>query len=536
MTLGLLGSEESIGLVIFSRSFKPVVPTKDAEGRITSLVLPLDGLDSDAARNILTGFEDLSTEQWLHIHGLSRGHPLVLELINRGASAGAFHDTLEHYVTKEIFSKLSAEQKRVLTVLSIFRESVPLDALLSHELDIDVLDSLVEQGLARQVDTDVYDVHDLIREFLVRSIDDQTKQIVHNACAQYYSKLSKSSETTLEQIYHELASEHEQEAIDKIVEFGRQLVSQGHLELLSLIESVNVDRLQSSLMAPMLQLQGDILLMLGRFEQASSIFETASSAAKDANLPVIYAEILGSQADIAMKQGQTDNALAAHKEALEVQVELGDAKGAARTYNNMGYLYRRKNDRGKALEAYSEVEAIINSDETLLSAQIILGRALLDLGEVERARKHAFEAFERTDRADDLLAHARAQALLGRYHAKMNDAETSMHHYTESLNIMSDVGDPVSMVELMILLGEVLEDSGRSEEALERYREALIIAEANDLRMQIGELLSKLGGVAPDRQRRMEYLQRALAVFRELGARTRMREVQSQVHSAIMGR
>ena len=161
---------------------------------------------------------------------------------------------------------------------------------------------------------------------------------------------------------------------------------------------------------------------------------------------------------------------------------------------------------------------------------------MLDLGEVERARKHAFEVFERTDKADDLLAHARAQALLGRYHAKMNDAETSMHHYTESLNIMSDVGNPISMVELMILLGEVLEDSGRSEEALERYREALIIAEANDLRMQIGELLSKLGGVAPDRQRRMEYLQRALAVFRELGARTRMREVQSQVHSAIMGR
>lgn len=536
MTLGLLGSEESIGLVIFSRSFKPVVPTKDAEGRITSLVLPLDGLDSDSARNLLTGFEDLSTEQWLHIHGLSRGHPLVLELINRGASAGAFHDTLEHYVTKEIFSKLSAEQKRVLTVLSIFREAVTLDALLAHELDVDVLDSLVEQGLARQVDTDVYDVHDLIREFLVRSIDDQTKQSVHSNCALYYSKLSKSSETTLEQIYHELASEHEQEAIEKIVEFGRQLVSQGHLELLSLIESVNLERLQPSLMAPMMQLQGDILLMLGRFDQATEIFDTASNAAKDAKLPVVYSEILGSQADIAMKQGQTDKALSAHKEALEVQVELGDAKGAARTYNNMGYLYRRKNDRTKALEAYSEVEAIISSDESLLGAQIILGRALLDLGEVERARKHAFEAFERTDKANDMLAHARAQALLGRYHAKMSDAETSMHHYTESLNIMSDVGDPVSMVELMILLGEVLEDSGRSEEAIERYREALIIAEANDLRMQIGELLSKLGGVAPDRQRRMEYLQRALAVFRELGARTRMREVQSQVHSAIMGR
>jgi len=173
----------------------------------------------------------------------------------------------------------------------------------------------------------------------------------------------------LEQIYHELASEREQEAIEKIVEFGRELVSQGHLELLNLIESVNSERLEPSLMAPMMQLQGDILLMLGRFEQASSIFETASKAAKEANLAVVYSEILGSQADIAMKQGQTDNALAAHKEALQVQVDLADAEGAARTYNNMGYLYRRKNDRAKALEAYSEVEAIISNDESLLSAK-----------------------------------------------------------------------------------------------------------------------------------------------------------------------
>ena len=196
-----------------------------------------------------------------------------------------------------------------------------------------------------RVDTDVYDVHDLIREFLVRSIDEQTKQSVHSTCASYYSKLSKSSETTLEQIYHELASERQQEAIEKIVEFGRQLVSQGHLELLSLIESVTIDRLDASLMAPMMQLQGDILLMLGRFEQASSIFETASKAAKESNLPVVYSEILGSQADIAMKQGQTDKALSSHKEALEVQVVLGDAKGAARTYNCLLYTSPSPRDR-----------------------------------------------------------------------------------------------------------------------------------------------------------------------------------------------
>ena len=119
---------------------------------------------------------------------------------------------------------------------------------------------------------------------------------------------------------------------------------------------------------------------------------------------------------------------------------------------------------------------------------------------------------------------------------KVSDLELALHHYSDSLSILSETADKLALVEVSILLGEVLQDSGRKDEALERYREALVIAEANDLRMQIGELLARLGGVAPDRQRRMEYLQRALTVFRELGAQSQMREVQMMVHAAVMGR
>ena len=59
------------------------------------LVLPLEGLDQDLpTRSLLSAFDDLDQEKLLYIHSLSRGHPLVLELINRGASAGAFHESL----------------------------------------------------------------------------------------------------------------------------------------------------------------------------------------------------------------------------------------------------------------------------------------------------------------------------------------------------------------------------------------------------------------------------------------------------------
>ena len=538
IALGLLGSEEEIGLVMFSRSFKPVVPAKDAEGRIASLVLPLDGLDSDSGRKLLSSYEDLGEEQWLYIHGISRGHPLVLELINRGASAGAFHETLENYVTVEIFSKLSGEQKRLLSALSIYREPVPLGALAEQDLDTDELDSLVEQGLARQVETDIYDVHDLIREFLLRSLDEKMKIDSHSKCAEWYSKAKQTPGFTIELIYHLINSNSNEEAAKIIVEDGRGLVSLGHMELLGLIENIELSEIILESKTSINQLQGEIMALLGRFEDAKEVFtEAQNGALKLKNVPV-QAEVLSALADIALKQGNLEDALSMHNDALKNFIELGDATGAARTYNNMGYLLRRKNDRSKALESYGEVETILEQNDNieLISAQLILARSFLDLGEIERARKHALDAFEKSDNSENQQIHARAQAVLGRYHAKIGDLDVASHHYSNALEAMGEEGDILSMVDITILLGEVLQDAGRTEEAMEHFREALIIAEANDLRMQIGELLTRLGTVASDKSRRMEYLQRALSVFRELGAKSRMRDVQTQVHNAVMGR
>ena len=538
MSLALLGSEEQIGLVIFSRSFKPVVPTKDAEGRIASLVLPLDGLDSEAGRNLLTSFESLEDEQWLHIHGLSRGHPLVLELINRGASAGAFHETLENYVSVEIFSKLSAKQKQVLTCLAIFREPVKLEALAAQGLDTDELDSLVEQGLARDVDTETYDLHDLIREFLLRSLDGGLRKEVHSKCSDWYRSLKPTPDVSIELIFHLTKCDCGEEAADLVVEQGREIVSQGHMELLGLIESIPEDNLNIIIKTKLYQLRGEVLVLLGRFVEAEEILQQTKIFAESEGLTITEAEVLSALADIALKQGNSDDALSMHRDALEKFIELDDAKGAARSYNNMGYLLRRRNDKSKALEAYGEVEKILSQSdsEELLGSQLILARAFLELGEIDRARDHALTAFEKTDGIDDIQLHARAQAVLGRYYAKVGDSDVALHHYSSALDTMGDAGDLISLVEITTLLGEVLQDAGRTEEAMEHYREALVLAEANDLRMQIGELLSRLGGVATDKQRRMEYLQRALSVFRELGAKSRMQEVQTQVHRAVMSR
>ena len=129
---------ENVGLVMFSRSFRMVVPESDSSGRIVTLVMPLDGLDQEASRKILTTMQDIEMPQFLHIHSLSRGHPLVLELINRGSVGGTFHETLEAFVEKEIFSRLSGAEKRLLGAIAVFREPMPLEAISAIDMETDL--------------------------------------------------------------------------------------------------------------------------------------------------------------------------------------------------------------------------------------------------------------------------------------------------------------------------------------------------------------------------------------------------------------
>ena len=75
-------------------------------------------------------------------------------MINRGSVGGTFHATLETFVEKEIFSRLSGPQKRLLGAIAVFREPMPLSALSDLDAAIDLLDDLVEKGLARQADSE----------------------------------------------------------------------------------------------------------------------------------------------------------------------------------------------------------------------------------------------------------------------------------------------------------------------------------------------------------------------------------------------
>jgi len=536
LTLRVPESNE-LGLVMFSRSFRMVVPEADSSGKTVTHFIPLEGLDQDSSRQILTAMPDIDLQQFLHIYTLSRGHPLVLELINRGSVGETFHATLEAFVEKEIFSKLSGPQKRLLGAIAVFREPMPLESLLGLNADIDLLDDLVEKGLARRIDTDFYDVHDLVREFLVRSMDESLKAELHTNAVEWYRTRTETAAEKIEFIHHLNASGDLDTLAEVLQKSGRGLVKSGHIELLGILRGLESDGFNAVHWGLIRELRGDILSLQGRWDEAEEEYAAAIPVARKHKRATSLARLMTARADIAVKRGAMDDALELHRQALEIQIAARDAVGAARSYINMGYIFRRRKDTRHALEVYGNVEELLDAedDPELMDARVRLAAAFLEMGELDRARDHALAAHDGTmDKGMDTL-HARSRAVLGRYYANIKDNDLALLHYSAALEILSEATDPHSAVEVEILLGQVLSDAGRKAEAAEHYLDGLAVAESNDFRLLQGELLSRLGEVETDRSARMNYLQRSLTVFRELGAVDRMRDVQTAVHRAIMG-
>ena len=101
----------------------------------------------------------------------------------------------------------------------------------------------------------------------------------------------------------------------------------------------------------------------------------------------------------------------------------------------MGYIFRHRKDTKRALEVYGNVEELLETESNpdLVEARIKLASALLEMGEIDRAREQALTSYEETESSENKGLHARARAVLGRLYARTGDPDLALHHYSEAL-------------------------------------------------------------------------------------------------------
>jgi tetratricopeptide (TPR) repeat protein len=174
-------------------------------------------------------------------------------------------------------------------------------------------------------------------------------------------------------------------------------------------------------------LLGAVAFEQGRLGEAERCFGEALDLARVVDDTRMAANASNNLASVAHLQNRPDLALSLYRTALLSYQRLGDRRGTAQTYHNLGLTFRQQRDwadaEASALQAVRHAEEV---GEGALMALVVMGRAEihLDRGEFELARQELARAERLCRTAEDEVGLAevgRLRALLALREGKYAD-------------------------------------------------------------------------------------------------------------------
>ncbi|MFZ3059321.1 MAG: NB-ARC domain-containing protein [Candidatus Methanoperedens sp.] len=173
----------------------------------------LEGFDLDTtSKYFFNNNLSLSSEQIYKINKKIGGHLLALSIfynLAKNKNANNIIEDLpksdmERYLLKEVFKKLSNEEKEILNFLSCFRKPIESDVLSQIIDNGNVKENLlILEGkfLVKRI-VNKYDLHDLIKEFSYGLMDIPKRRRIHKLIGDYYKSQEKNHENLVEAFHH----------------------------------------------------------------------------------------------------------------------------------------------------------------------------------------------------------------------------------------------------------------------------------------------------------------------------------------------
>lgn len=360
-------------LVLVSRS----VPEYFSRTEPGNRSVELTGLDRDSAWTLARSIGSGSTAEMQSAVDQSHGHPLLISLMIRGGVKDAKGDVIG-FIEREIYSKVSPEERWVLETLSVFRHPVPLDAL--GGVDYSVVSTLRKKALLTELEEGV-STHDLLREFFLAHMNPEQKRALHKT-AGAFCELRPETEWKLETFYHYVEAQDWTDAKRvsnaNAIELSKDFPEET-LELISRIPTVDATPRER---AGLVFLRGQLKESLGRKEEALADFQESLASLGAEGDAVQNGLVLEAVARLQSEVSQWADSLSAHEKALGLYSKSGDSEGEAREWVNIGGVHRRKGDLRKAREAYSKALSIASKREDRPAQAACLNNlALLDRDE-----------------------------------------------------------------------------------------------------------------------------------------------------------
>lgn len=224
----------------------------------------------------------------------------------------------------------------------------------------------------------------------------------------------------------------------------------------------------------------------------------------------------------AYQQSDPVRALEFAREALSLASDIGDKKGIAASFNNLGVAYRNQGALDKALEYYIQSLKLyeeLNNKEGVATLKNNIANIYSMKKDYGQAMRYLEESYELFVQLGDKTRIIGSMNNLGNLHLDLRLYEKAMKNYSEAYQLSRQSG--VSFSDPLNNMGNIYFQQGNYQKAIDNYTRALEIEKEANNRLgilntvtNIGIAYSRAGQPKPAQQ----YLKQAEALVNELQA------------------
>lgn len=467
--------EKSGGLqvILTARSPRPFYDRRDVMVRGAVGEMRIEGLDEESSRQLLRA-RNIDEAYYRGAYKLTGGHPLALELFVPGVEEAEEKGNISKYIEEEMGAKLSAPERKLLRMASVYRYPVPAEALFwDEELTYDVVGGLVARSLLRESAGGKFDIHDFLRDFFYSRMTPRERAALHLEASLFYSG-QEGARPQLEHIHHLLRAGEHARAAGAMAAHGAGLLAAGCVEELGLdLEALDTKALDDGARDDILFLRARASDIVGEWDRALELYGQALASGSEERRAEVHYHI----GWILQKRNLWGQAAASFRRCLSLSRSRNDKKGIARAYHGLGRVLWREGKWGEAARLLQRsIDMARAAGEAALeaSAGIELGRVLASAGEYGAAEKNLRRSLDLLGEMGDLSEEARAYNSLGweifRPQGRLDEALEIIHKGEE---LALSQGNLRELAPIYHSLGEVWARKGFTEKAVEYFHKSL---------------------------------------------------------------
>ena len=210
------------------------------------------------------------------------------------------------------------------------------------------------------------------------------------------------------------------------------------------------------------------------------------------------------------------------KEALELATNIGDKKGQAASYNNLGVAYKNQGALDKGLEYYLTALKIytdLDNKEGIATTK----NNIANIYSLKKDYSQAMKYFEESEAILTQLGDKRRMVgtmnNLGNLHSDLQLFEQALKYYQDAWELSEKMGTPSA--DPLSNIGNLFFRQGNYQRAVDYYLRALAMAEKDNNKLSILNITANLGEVyvrANQPKPAQAYLDRAMSLSTEMQA------------------